>query len=276
MNAPKDKHDDQSTPGPLNTFQSDYAGPDHLWVSTMPSLHHLRSRPPLVDRVSWLERQVASRSVIHLGFLDIDRVDDKSASGEWLHERLSCHARYIVGVDLDADGVAAAKTAGYEAYTCDLQDSKAVESLKLSQAELVVAGELIEHLDCPGRFLDAVRHLLAPGGQLILTTPNATALTNVLVALGLREWSSPHHVAMYSWRTLATLLERHGWQVNELLFYYRGQRAGLEARSRPRLAAAFNSYERVVRPVLRLAPTIADGLIVAAGRAPHAGAPANA
>jgi SAM-dependent methyltransferase len=216
--------------------------------------------------VGWLERQVASRSVIHLGFLDVERVDDKSASGEWLHERLSRHARYIVGVDLDADGVASAKSAGYEAYSCDLQDSEAVRSLQLPEAELVVAGELIEHLDCPGRFLDAVQPLVAPGGQLILTTPNATALTNVLVALGLREWSSPHHVAMYSWRTIATLLERHGWQVHELLFYYRGRRDGLEARSRPGLAAAFYSYERTVRPILRRVPTIADGLIVTAGR----------
>jgi hypothetical protein len=233
----------------------------------MPSLHRLRSRPSLVDRVSWLERQVASRRVIHLGFVDVERVDDKTASGDWLHERLSQRARHIVGIDLDSDGVAAAQRAGYEAYSCDLQDRTSVEALQLPPAELIVAGELIEHLDCPGRFLEAVALLLAPAGRLIMTTPNATALTSVLVALGLREWTSPHHVVMYSWRTLATLLERHGWQMRELLFYYRGRRAGPEAISRPRLAAAFNSYERTLRPILRLVPTIADGLIVVAERA---------
>lgn len=233
----------------------------------MPSLHRLRSRPPLVDRVGWLERQVAGESVIHLGFLDLDRVEDKTASGDWLHERLSRRAKRIVGIDLDAAGVAASRKHGYEAYACDLEDATAVTALRLDPVELIVAGELIEHLDCPGRFLDAVQPLLAPHGRLILTTPNATALTNVLVALGLREWSSPHHVAMYSWRTIATLLERHGWRVQQFVFYYRGRRTGPEAASRSGLAAVFNSYERAIRPFLRLAPTVADGLIVVAERA---------
>lgn len=219
----------------------------------------------MVDRVSWLEQEVASRRVIHLGFVDAERTDDKTAAGAWLHERLSQHASQLVGIDLDADAVKAAQTAGYEAYRCDLQDPEAVKSLGLEPAELVVAGELIEHLDGPGLFLDAVHPLLAPGGRLILTTPNATALTNVLVALSRREWTSPHHVTMYSWRTLATLLDRHGWNLQEVLFYYRGRRSGPEAAARRGLAAVFNSYERAIRPLLRVVPTVADGLIVVAG-----------
>jgi SAM-dependent methyltransferase len=234
------------------------------WVSTLPSLHRLRSRPPLVDRVAWLEDEVASRRVIHLGFVDAERTDDKTASGAWLHERLSQRARQVVGIDLDVAAVAAAERVGYEAYSCDLQDPEAVKALRLEPAELVVAGELIEHLDCPGLFLEAVHPLLAPGGSLVLTTPNATALTSVLVALSRREWTSPHHVTMYSWRTLATLLDRHGWKLHELLFYYRGKRAGPEAAARPGLAGAFNLYERGIRPLLRAFPTVADGLIIVA------------
>jgi SAM-dependent methyltransferase len=240
---------------------------ERLWVSPMPSLHKLRTKPPLVDRVSWLEGLVVSKRVIHLGFLDVERLDDKRASGTWLHERLSRHASQAIGIDLDAAGVEAAREAGYEAYACNLEDEAAVRSLRLEPGELIVAGELIEHLDCPGRFLEAVRVLLAPGGRLVLTTPNATSLTNVLVALSRQEWSSPHHVAIYSWRTIATLLERHAWHLHDLLFYYRGKRAGPEAVSRPRLAAAFNSYERALRPALRVFPTVADGLIVVAGQA---------
>jgi hypothetical protein len=77
---------------------------------------------------------------------------------------------------------------------------------------------------------------------------------------------SPYHVCMYSWRTIATLLERHDWRMRELLYYYRGKRVGPEAGSHPGLAVAFNTYERAVRPVLRMVPTIADGLIVVADR----------
>jgi SAM-dependent methyltransferase len=240
---------------------------ERLWVSTMPSLHRLRSQPRLVDRTKWLEGAVASKRLIHLGFLDVDRMEDKVASQTWLHERLARRADHAIGIDLDRAGIDAAVKAGYEAYACDLEDETAVASLRLAPAELVVAGELIEHLDCPGRFLDAVKPLIAHDGRLVLTTPNATSLTNVLVGLSRREWSSPHHVALYSWRTIATLLERHDWHLHDLLFYYRGKRAGPEAGSRPALALAFNSYERAVRPLLRFFPTIADGLIVVAGRA---------
>jgi len=55
---------------------------ERIWISTTPSLHRLRTKPPIVDRVAWLEGRVASRSLIHLG----DRMEDKTASGAWLHE----------------------------------------------------------------------------------------------------------------------------------------------------------------------------------------------
>jgi SAM-dependent methyltransferase len=237
-----------------------------LWVSRLPSLHRLRTRPALVDRVSWLEDIAASKSVIHLGFLDVERVEDKRTAGVWLHERLSASARQLVGVDLDPVGVAAARESGYDAYACDLEDPHAVESLRIAPAEVVIAGELIEHLDCPGRFLDAAKPLVGEGGRLVLTTPNAVSLTSFLVALSRREWTSPYHVGMYSWRIMATLLERHGWRMSDLLYYYRGKRTGPEASANPTLAAGFNAYERAIRPMLRLCPTIADGLIVVADR----------
>jgi|SRR5581483_6613472 len=243
-------------------------GDDTLWVSTMPSLHRLRKRPPLVDRVPWLEASARDASVAHLGFVDAARGEDKRESGTWLHERLARSAARLIGIDDDSDGVERARRAGFEAYRCDLQDVDAVSALGLRPAELAIAGELIEHLDCPGRFLDAVRSLVVDGGRLILTTPNATSLTNLVVAVSRREWSSPHHVGMYSWRTLSSLLGRHGWEAQEILFYYRGRRVGAEAAARPGLAAAFNSYERVTRPVLRRLPAIADGLIVVARKPP--------
>jgi 2-polyprenyl-3-methyl-5-hydroxy-6-metoxy-1,4-benzoquinol methylase len=236
----------------------------NLWVSSMPSLHRLVVKPRVVDRVRWLENLAAARDIIHLGFVDVDRVEDKAASGTWLHDRLSLVAKRSVGIDRDPAGVAHAAERGHEAYVCDLQDPTAVASLGLAPAELVIAGELIEHLDCPGLFLEAVKPLVASGGRLVLTTPNAISFTNVLVALSRREWSSPYHVGMYSWRTLASLLERRQWSARDVLFYRRGPRTGVEAQAHPRLAKVFNAYERAARVPLRAFPLAADGLIVVA------------
>jgi SAM-dependent methyltransferase len=200
-------------------------------------------------------------------------MSDKTGAGSWLHDRLARSAKHIIGIDYDSEGVAAARKLGYEAYQCDCEDAAAVQSLAIAPSDVAVAGELIEHLDQPGAFLEAVKPLLHPGGALVLTTPNAVSLTNFLVALARREWVNPDHVAMYSWRTLTAMLARHDWEVDEVLFYYRGRRAGPEARSHPWAAAIFNVYERMSRPLFRIWPTLADGLIVVARRSSPGSAP---
>src|SRR5439155_807663 len=42
--------------------------------------------------------------------------------------------------------------------------------------DAVVATEVLEHLDEPGRMLSEARRVLRPGGQFFMTTPNAQAL----------------------------------------------------------------------------------------------------
>jgi 2-polyprenyl-3-methyl-5-hydroxy-6-metoxy-1,4-benzoquinol methylase len=53
--------------------------------------------------------------------------------------------------------------------------------------ELIIAGDIIEHLNCVGNMLSSARKVLAPGGDLIITTPNALAVKRVLGAVFLRE-----------------------------------------------------------------------------------------
>jgi hypothetical protein len=54
---------------------------------------------------------------------------------------------------------------------------------------------------------------------LIVTTPNALQVMNVLVPLTGRELVHPDHVAWYSPTTLAALLERSGWRLDRMLYY---------------------------------------------------------
>jgi SAM-dependent methyltransferase len=224
-----------------------------------PSVHRV---PPsrLVDRVSEIRRIVRGRSVIDLGFVDEGQMAAKSDRGTWLHEVVRAEARTCVGVDADVRGVERASELGFDARAADVEDPEALAGLGLEPAEVVVAGELVEHLDGPGRFLDAVKSLLAPAGVLVLTTPNAHALTNTLGALAGRELVNPDHVSWLSWRTLETLLSRHGWRLEELA-YYRFPPVESGARA-PRLV--FNVYQLAARPLFRLRPNLADGLLAVA------------
>jgi len=224
-----------------------------------PSVHRV-PRARLVDRLDELRGLCRGRRVIDLGFVDEGQMASKRSRGSWLHEVLAAEARELVGVDADAYGVERARALGYEAHAADVERREEIAGLELEPAEIVVAGELVEHLGRPGDFLEAVKPLVVADGLLVLTTPNAHSLTNVLGALLGRELVNPDHVAWLSWRTLATLLGRHGWTL-ESLAYYRFPRVEGGALP-PRLV--FNGYQAVARPLFRWRPNLADGILTVA------------
>lgn len=234
---------------------------------TLPELRppsvHRTPRARLVDRLDELAAVARGRRVIDLGFVDEGMMLSKLGHGAWLHDVLATAARELVGVDADAAGVAAARRLGFDAHTADVEDADAIVALGLEPGEVVVAGELIEHLDRPGAFLDAVKPLVAPSGTLVLTTPNAHALTNVLAALVGRELVNPDHVSWFTWRTLATLLERHDWRLESLAYYRFPTVASGPALQR----GAFNAYQSLASPLFRFRPGLADGILAVARHA---------
>jgi hypothetical protein len=116
----------------------------------------------------------------------------------------------------------------------------------------VIAGEIVEHLDAPGPFLRAMRELVHPDGVLVVTTPNAYRLLNLLVPLVGSEFVHPDHTAWHSPRTLRTLLERSGWRVEEIAYYRAPRRRGTPGTNFLRGATAALS---------RIRPHWSDGLI---------------
>jgi 2-polyprenyl-6-hydroxyphenyl methylase/3-demethylubiquinone-9 3-methyltransferase len=91
-----------------------------------------------------------------------------------------------VGVDLIRSGLEQASAHGVDAVLAD------VTRLPLADgcADVVSAGELLEHVtDLPGTVAEACR-ILRPGGWLVLDTLNDTALSR-LVAVRLAEWAMP-------------------------------------------------------------------------------------
>jgi SAM-dependent methyltransferase len=72
--------------------------------------------------------------------------------------------------------------------------------------DLVWSSEVIEHVADTARWLSEVRRVLAPGGRLLLTTPNHGRLR--LALGGIESFSEPlgDHLHLYSRRSLAGLL----------------------------------------------------------------------
>src|SRR5437763_4321607 len=117
----------------------------------LPFAHDLPSGPPQ-NREAVILDLCAGKRVIHLGFVDEHQLEAKRKGGRWLHDRLGEVSRQLIGIDLDPAGVETARELGYEAYVADAQDEAELRQLALEPAEVVVAGEVIEHLESPGRF----------------------------------------------------------------------------------------------------------------------------
>jgi polysaccharide deacetylase family protein (PEP-CTERM system associated) len=225
---------------------------------TQDAMVHQLPPAPLVERIAHLTALARGRSVIHVGFVDQGCRPMQDDAGAWLHGHLAGVATDLVGIDLDEAGVADAVAAGLRAHVADCRDPDAVAALGVAPAELVIAGEVIEHLDDPGAFLEGVRSLVAPGGRLVVTTPNAYGLLNVMASVGRREINHPDHVVMFTWRTLTNLAARHGWEVDATHVYVPAVKAGAGARALAGRAAV--AVERgLARAGHRYA---ADGLIV--------------
>jgi SAM-dependent methyltransferase len=232
--------------------------------SQLDMVHRL---PPasLVDRFAYLCDLAKGRRVVHVGFVDAGCQLLNEQSGAWLHEHLAGVAAELIGLDLDVAGVEDARRRGYAAHAVDCRDVEAVRALGLPPADLVVAGEVIEHLDDPGSFLDGLHALVAPGGLLVVTTPNAAGLVNAAALLGNYEVNHPDHVVLFTCRTLDAMLGRHGWHPVEHAVYLQQVKTGAsDARSRLLTtgARAVLGLERLLARLGR--PYAADGLIVTA------------
>ncbi len=77
--------------------------------------------------------------------------------------------------------------------------------------DLVWAGEVIEHVADTGAWLSEVRRVLAPGGELVLSTPNHTR--PALLVRGIAAFSPPlgDHLHLYNRISLAQLLAEFGF-----------------------------------------------------------------
>jgi hypothetical protein len=173
------------------------------------------------SRWSFIIARCKGRSVLHLGFVgetdgSLQVKVDAFGDGRVLHPHLTRVASEVVGLDRDKRAVEAIRSKFQEDGLL-VGDVEHLEQLRLDRTfDVIVFGDLIEHLSCPGLALEGMRRFMSSQSELIVSTPNAFALlANVRFTLGkFREGNE--HVAGYSKFTLPALLERHHLKMTEL------------------------------------------------------------
>jgi SAM-dependent methyltransferase len=180
-------------------------------------LERLVVRRP-VGRISFVAERCRGRRVLDLGCRD-ETALAKCDTPHWLHGEIVKVAQQVTGVDISTEVPAEGLATGPNARIVQGDVNRLDEAVPGVEVDVVVAGELIEHLADPLAFLRQLRRLYA-GRELVLTTPNATALSNLLLALGSRESNHHDHLAVFSVKTLNTLCLRAGFQEWEIIPYH--------------------------------------------------------
>jgi SAM-dependent methyltransferase len=110
----------------------------------------------------------------------------------------------IVGVDADREALAEAQKLGIETRWADLDDPLPFGDASF---DVVVAGELLEHLRDPHRVVSEVLRVVRPGGTFVGSVPNAYRLKNRLRFLrGRKPENDPTHLQMFAAHDVRALL----------------------------------------------------------------------
>lgn len=163
-------------------------------------LHRIPAAP-VVDRAAFILEHCRGKYVLEFG-----------ASGP-MHDAIVKVARSVCGVDRE-DG---ASVIGFDLDDVSVPTLPGENHL----VDVIVCGEVIEHLSNPGWFLTRLRRQYA-GVPTIITVPNAFSAAAASHLARAVENVNRDHVAWYSYRTLLTLLERHGYTKN-VFAWYNGQ-----------------------------------------------------
>jgi len=144
-----------------------------------------------------------------------------------LCEPLARLGAIVTGIDAAAENVAAARShAGGQGLAIDYRTGE-LDQLGGATFDLVISMEVIEHVADPAAFVAGLAAALAPGGLLIVSTPNRTALSRLAlitigegtgrVPKGTHDWSKflrPDELAALLGEAGLTVIDRRGLSLD--------------------------------------------------------------
>jgi len=172
-----------------------------------------------VSREKYLLDMARGKKSLHLGCVG----DRKLLKGEMpFHEKLACVCEDLWGIDINKTGLELLKkfprTKGGKLFHGDI--TKLEEVFPTEKFELIIAADVIEHLVNPAQMLHSAKSVLSKDGILVITTPNALGLLNVLRAGLKKEAVNPEHTMWFSFSTFDKMARECGWVIKKFLTGY--------------------------------------------------------
>jgi 2-polyprenyl-3-methyl-5-hydroxy-6-metoxy-1,4-benzoquinol methylase len=143
---------------------------------------------------------------------------DCGCAGGYVAEALVPKGCTVDGLDIDADASRDARRHCRSLFVGSLEDPVFLAALD-GPYDRILFGDVLEHLVDPGRVLEGVRHLLGPGGRVLISIPNvANWRLRWRLLLGRFEYEDVGlcdrtHLRFYTYGTARALVEDAGYGV---------------------------------------------------------------
>jgi len=152
--------------------------------------------------------------VLDLGCTQHRMMGKEVKEENWLHFKIKQVAQKVIGIDYLKDEIKRLNNIGYNIIYGNIETIDKIK-LPINNFNVIVCGELIEHLSNPGLFLKNVKKIMNNSTLLIITTPNVYSRQRIKLMLNKkyeREWLNKEHKSWYSFETLKQLLNSYGYQ----------------------------------------------------------------
>jgi SAM-dependent methyltransferase len=161
------------------------------------------------DRCQYISHLARGKKVLDIGV--VEHFTDAAQKYEWLHAHLSGVASSCLGVDILEDEIHELRKLGYHVRCFDVAQKSLDETFNV-----IVIGDVIEHVGNPGALIKNAANMLETGGRLVVTTPNPWYLNPVLKNIfGGKPFSdSADHVTWFDPSTMLEIAQRAGLKLD--------------------------------------------------------------
>lgn len=171
------------------------------WSETAPKESHNYIFPKVLDLIP------SNRAL---------QILDAGCGNGYMANELAKSGHEVVGIDIAEDGISIAKKQypNVKFYARSLYED--ITDI-ITNVDLIVSTEVIEHLYSPKIYLQNLHKVLRPGGSIILTTPYHGYLKNLALSIT-NSWDKHHtvdweggHIKFFSETTLSKMMHKVGF-----------------------------------------------------------------
>jgi len=167
-----------------------------------------------VNRESFISDICSNKTVLDLGCIR-HSAEFALKDANWLHKRIKAVAKKTVGVDYLPEEITKINSRGYDVIFGDVTNPLDITE----KFDVIVAGDLLEHLTNFEGFFSNCKTLLKPEGILIITTPNPFFCGQFhYVAFNKNFIVNPEHTCWIDPQCLSQLAKKHGFRITEAAY----------------------------------------------------------